>query len=112
MPSQSSQQPQIIQYSQTPENISFASHKRFFDDIHFPKGFHRCGDFTQKEAEILVAFGHAMAELAQGKRLPCNEEEQNFVDVAQGNALPTSLYERIWSKYCKLAQGKPFYAVL
>lgn len=47
---------------------SFVSQKRFYDDANFPKGFKRSGDFTNKEAELLELHGHAMKNLAEGKR--------------------------------------------
>lgn len=91
---------------------SFQSKKRFFDDANFPKGFRRCGDFTNKEAEMLENHGEAMKALAEGSRSPVTPEEAQFVDVVRTNKPPSSLLEQIWLKYCKLAQGKPFYAVV
>lgn len=91
---------------------SFVSHKRFYDDTNFPKGFKRSGDFTSKEAELLELHGHAMKNLAEGKALPCTADEAQFVEAAKGNIAPSSLLEQIWLKYRKLAQGKPFYAVV
>jgi hypothetical protein len=91
---------------------SFVSQKRFYDDIHFPKGFKRSGDFTNKEAELLELHGHAMKNLAEGKTLACTSDEAQFVEVAKGNIAPSSLLEQIWVKYRTLALGKPFYAVV
>ncbi|MCH4294164.1 DUF413 domain-containing protein [Shewanella sp. 3B26] len=91
---------------------SFQSKKRFFDDANFSKGFRRCGDFTNKEAELLETHGEAMKALAEGSRPPVTAEEAQFVDVVRTNKAPSSLLEQIWLKYCKLAQGKPFYAVV
>jgi len=91
---------------------SFVSHKRFYDDTNFPKGFKRSGDFTSKEAELLELHGHAMKNLAEGKTLPVTADEAQFVEVIKGNIAPSSLLEHIWLKYRKLARGKPFYAVV
>lgn len=91
---------------------SFVSHKRFYDDTNFPKGFKRSGDFTSKEAELLELHGHAMKNLAEGKTLPVTADEAQFVEVIKGNIAPSSLLEQIWLKYRKLARGKPFYAVV
>lgn len=91
---------------------SFVSQKRFYDDANFPKGFKRSGDFTSKEAELLELHGYAMKSLAEGKILPCTADEAQFVEVIKGNIAPSSLLEQIWLKYRKLAQGKPFYAVV
>lgn len=90
----------------------FQAKKRFFDDVNFPKGFKRCGDFTNKEAELLEQYGQVLNDLATGKQLPCCADEAQFVEVAKGNINPSSLLEQIWVKYCRLAKGKPFYAVV
>ncbi|MGL5390477.1 MAG: DUF413 domain-containing protein [Shewanella sp.] len=91
---------------------SFVAHKRFYDDVNFPKGFKRSGDFTSKEAELLELHGYALKNLTEGKVLPCTPDEAQFVDVIKGNRTPSSLLEQIWLKYRKLALGKPFYAVV
>ncbi len=91
---------------------SFVSHKRFYDDVNFPKGFKRSGDFTSKEAELLELHGYALKNLAEGKVLPVTPDEAQCVDVIKGNRTPSSLLEQIWVKYRKLALGKPFYAVV
>ncbi len=92
--------------------VGFISHKRFYDDANFPKGFKRSGDFTSREAELLELHGHAMKNLAEGKTLPSSADEAQFVEVIKGNIAPSSLLEQIWLKYRKLALGKPFYAVV
>lgn len=89
----------------------FYSAKPFFDDKHFPRGFRRCGDFTYKEAQLLELHGTALSELANQTRLPISITESQFIDVATGNITATTLLERIWVKYQKLCNGKPFYAV-
>ncbi|MBB1428083.1 DUF413 domain-containing protein [Shewanella sp. SG44-2] len=91
---------------------SFQSTKRFYDDVNFPKGFKRCGDFTNKEAELLEQHGQAMKNLANGSQLPCNVDEDQFVNVLQGKKPASTPLELLWSKYCRLAKGKPFYAVV
>ena len=93
-------------------NDSFRSTKRFYDDANFPKGFKRCGDFTSKEADLLEQHGQAMKNLADGSQLPCNVDEDQFVKVAQGILPATTAMELLWAKYCRLAKGKPFYAVV
>lgn len=91
---------------------SFRSTKRFYDDANFPKGFKRCGDFTSKEADLLEQHGQAMKNLADGTQLPCNVDEDQFVQVLQGKMTPSTPMELLWVKYCRLAKGKPFYAVV
>ncbi|AZG73754.1 DUF413 domain-containing protein [Shewanella livingstonensis] len=93
-------------------NNSFKSTKRFYDDANFPKGFKRCGDFTNKEADLLEQHGQAMKNLADGSQLPCNVDEDQFISVVQGTLPATTSMELLWSKYCRLAKGKPFYAVV
>ncbi|QSX31462.1 MULTISPECIES: DUF413 domain-containing protein [Shewanella] len=90
----------------------FQAKRRFYDDINFPKGFRRCGDFTSKEADLLEQYGQVLKDLAEGKQLPATADEAQFVEVASGRLAPSSLFEHLWVKYCKLAQGKPFYAVV
>ncbi|MBB1269440.1 DUF413 domain-containing protein [Shewanella sp. SR44-3] len=92
--------------------MSFVSTKRFYDDANFPKGFKRCGDFTSKEAELLELHGQAMKNLVEGKQLACTPDEDQFIQVAQGNIAPSTHFELLWAKYIKLAKGKPFYAVV
>ena len=89
----------------------FSSQRKFYDDMHFPKGFSRCGDFTTREAAILEQHGFAMKELAEGKRPPVTVEETQFVEVLSGKRGAETLFELIWLKYCKLCDGKPFYSV-
>jgi len=91
---------------------SFHSTKRFYDDDNFPKGFKRCGDFTNKEADLLELHGQAMKNLSDGSQLPCNVDEDQFVQVVQGLVPAKTPMELLWSKYCRLAKGKPFYAVV
>ncbi|MGZ9898051.1 MaoP family protein [Shewanella gaetbuli] len=91
---------------------SFVSTKRFFDDVNFPKGFKRCGDFTNKEAELLEQHGHALKALMEGSQLPGTPDEDQFVKVSQGALAPSTTLELLWAKYTKLAKGKPFYAVV
>ncbi|GGY88207.1 DUF413 domain-containing protein [Shewanella fodinae] len=100
--------------SSVPQNnaVSFSSTRRFYDDANFPKGFRRCGDFTQKEAELLEAHGVAMKSLADGSLLPRTIDEQRFVDVVKGLQAASSPMEKLWIKYTTLAQGRPFYAVV
>lgn len=89
----------------------FITQRKFYDDTHFPRGFHRCGDFTTKEASLLETHGWAMKELAEGARLAATVEETQFVEVLSGNRVAETLLELIWLKYCRLCNGKPFYSV-
>ncbi|GGP50294.1 hypothetical protein GCM10009347_16660 [Shewanella algicola] len=103
---------QAIEAHANGSSDSFRSTKRFYDDANFPKGFKRCGDFTSKEADLLEQHGQAMKNLADGTQLPCNVDEDQFVQVLQGKMTPSTPLELLWVKYCRLAKGKPFYAVV
>ncbi len=78
---------------------SFSSSKPFFDDLNFPRGFQRSGDFTIGEAQLLVEQGRAMQELSQGLREPMTDQEQRFLMVLGGQAQAVSPQEKIWLKY-------------
>ncbi|GGQ34719.1 DUF413 domain-containing protein [Shewanella litoralis] len=103
---------QAIETHANGSSDSFRSTKRFYDDANFPKGFKRCGDFTSKEADLLEQHGQAMKNLAEGNQLPCNVDEDQFVKVANGQLPASTTMELLWAKYCRLAKGKPFYAVV
>lgn len=91
---------------------SFVSHRRFFDDRNFPKGFTRSGRFTLNEGNVLEKHGVAMFELEQGNRAPINEEEQRFISVCKGEQPATTVYEKTWMKYKhRLAEKRKFHTV-
>lgn len=55
--------------------------------------------FSKEEIGILERYGREFERLANGKRLPETEEQQRFVEVAQGRSQPETIYERTWAKY-------------
>ncbi|SDJ64674.1 hypothetical protein SAMN04488540_11123 [Ferrimonas sediminum] len=75
----------------------------FVDTRRFGRGFHRSGDFTIKESELLTRYGHTMVQLASGALMPEGEQEHRFVTVVAGLRSPTSALERVWLKYLRLS---------
>ena len=55
--------------------------------------------FSEEEIAILERYGRGLERLANGERLPETEDQQRFVEVAQGRRQPESIYERTWEKY-------------
>lgn len=86
--------------------------KQFVDRQHFPYGFRKSGDFSISEADALSAYGKTLAGLESGELTPENAEEQRFIAVLKGEEQPTSIYEKAWIKYIKLARNrKQFYTL-
>lgn len=85
---------------------NFSSNIKFFDDNNFPYGFSRSGDFTATEAQLLTDCGHIMMQLAQKQRLPENSDQEQFLQVIEGKAVPQTPIERIYEKYIKLVERK------
>ncbi|WP_115720103.1 MaoP family protein [Gallaecimonas mangrovi] len=91
---------------------SFISGKKFFDDLNFPRGFQRSGDFTITEANLLTSRGMVMHELASGQREPMNSDEQRFISVCRGEVPATSLEEKVWMKYLnRITQRRHVYTI-
>ena len=88
---------------------SFESPKKFFDDVNFPRGFQRSGDFTRSQANILETMGVAMKDLHEGRRAPATDEEVRFVEVCQDLVPPLSEPERTWASYLKALARKQIY---
>lgn len=88
---------------------SFQSQKKFFDDVNFPRGFQRSGDFTRAQATILETMGVAMKDLHEGRRAPVTDEEVRFVQVCQQQEAPVSEVERTWANYLKALARKQIY---
>ncbi|GGI72042.1 DUF413 domain-containing protein [Shewanella gelidii] len=87
----------------TPSTFSTGS-TPFYDDVNFPRGFNRSGDFSCREAQMLHQYGNTMRALAEGFLMPINTEEARFVEVIQGAKEAKTPYERVWMKYITLTQ--------
>jgi len=84
----------------------FLSDRRFYDDKNFPNFFHRSGDFTIKEADVLMATGYVMTQLKNGEMKPQSPEHKHFLEVINGKQVAESLEEKTYLKYLKLIQRK------
>ncbi|OEF11043.1 DUF413 domain-containing protein [Aliivibrio logei] len=78
---------------------------RFYDDLHFPKGFNRKG-FTVKEAEVLNYHGVTMKGLLNGSLIPNSSIEKQFIDDVKGGNKEASLFVKCWLKYIDLSTTK------
>lgn len=71
----------------------------FFGDSSFPHGISRSGYFNKRESDELAQYGKTFEALQQGKLLPENEEEIQFV-AAMLITEESHLYPvRLWKKY-------------
>lgn len=77
----------------------FETSALFYDDVNFPHGFSRSGDFSITEADTLHKYGRAMKALHEGDRTPNTDDENHFVAVCKGKESPSSTAERAWIKY-------------
>ncbi|MCL9780156.1 DUF413 domain-containing protein [Vibrio sp. S4M6] len=80
--------------------------KRFYDNVKFPRGFAKSGDFTLAEEELLLLYGDTMLGLENGELLPTNSEEKRFLKVLSQPQKAKSKLERVWVKYTQLARGR------
>lgn len=85
--------------------------REYFDDKHFPMGFRRSGDFTIPEAKLLAEYGVTLKQLSDGKLSPNSEQEQQFMLVLAGSALPQSPIEKVWLKYLKVTSPKAYVSI-
>jgi len=85
---------------------NFFSAIKFYDDVNYPRGFSRSGDFSIKEAELLENSGYIIKKLVNKEMSPENEEQEHFLQVIAGNAEPLYLTERVYLKYLNLLEKK------
>lgn len=78
----------------------------FYDNVHFPRGFSKSGDFTLAEGDILTYFGHTLLGLENGQLSPENQAESDFLEVVRGKKEASSKLERTWMKYLTLSRSK------
>lgn len=90
----------------------FLTNQKFYDDINYPRGINRSGDYSIKEVSLLENYGVAFLELSTGKRKPENDVEIQFLQVCQGDVLPSTLEEKTWIKYQnKILTPKQFHTL-
>ncbi|AQS39430.1 hypothetical protein Sps_04329 [Shewanella psychrophila] len=78
--------------------------KSFIDDVNFPRGFRKSGDFTLLEAETLSLYGDTMGALESGVLEPLTLEENNFVKMLKHPHKAKTKLELVWMKYIKLSR--------
>lgn len=84
------------------ESYNFRMSSPFYDDINYPRGFNKHGDFTFKEAQILEDYGRILIDLSTGKKQPESKDEIHFTKVSNGDADAINCVERTWLKYTGL----------
>jgi uncharacterized protein YifE (UPF0438 family) len=88
------------------------SAKPFIDRQHFPYGFHKSGDFSISEADLLTRFGKTLLSLENGEMSPQGNDEEAFVEFVRNPREPVTTLEKAWAKYVKLARGKRHFYTL
>lgn len=83
----------------------------FVDDVHFPRGFNRSGDFSINDAMLLKDYGTTMKQLYGGELLPDNEAEKRFIQVANGSLEPVNSLEKVWLKYLSIINTRTFHTL-
>ncbi len=90
-------------------HVNFRKLHPFYDDINYPKGFSKCGDFTIAEAQTLEDFGRILSDLSSGKTQPKTKDEVHFTQVCLGKAEATTYIEKLWAKYQELIRKETIY---
>lgn len=90
----------------------FRDQGNFYDDINYPRGFSKHGDFTIREAEALHKYGQTLFDLSVGLLEPQTRDEKHFAAVCNGEAEAESYLEKLWLKYkAKIRAKQVFYGV-
>ena len=61
----------------------FKTESPFYDDVHFPRGFNKSGDFTIVEAETLTSVGRRLHMLEQELCTPASDIEKQFSQMCR-----------------------------
>lgn len=83
----------------------------FYDDVHFPRGFNKSGDFTLSDSEILTNVGKRLRMLEQEVCLPENPIEKQFVQMCRDQSEGQTKIELLWQKYRRLTVYRPFHCL-
>ena len=92
-------------YEELNTNV-FLSKRTFYDDANFPYGFHRSGDFTIAEADLLAISGYMMKKLHRGEIPPTTSEHKRFLHVINGTVAAKYSAENTYLKYLQLIETK------
>lgn len=84
---------------------------QFYDDVNFPHGFGKSGDFNIAESKLLTSIGKRLFALEQGLCKPENQIEEQFVQMYKSQLEGQTKVELLWQKYKKLTQHKPFHSL-
>lgn len=84
---------------------------QFYDDVNFPHGFGKSGDFTIAEAELLTSIGMRLFALEQGFCKSENQVEEQFVQLCKSTLEGQTKVELLWQKYKKLTTHKSFHSL-
>ena len=89
----------------------FSLEDKFYDDLHFPRGFGKSGDFSIADADLLTDLGKRLLMLEKAQCEPKNNIEKRFVKVCKLQVEAQSKIELLWLKYKKLTQCKIFHSL-
>ena len=89
----------------------FNTEPPFYDDVNFPRGFNKSGDFTIAEADILTSLGRRLHMLEHGVCTPANEIEKQFAQLFREQSEGQTKIELLWQKYKRLTAYKPFHSL-
>ena len=85
----------------------FSSGPTFYDTKKFPRGFHKYGEFTKDEANMLHTYGCELADLEKGDKKPDNKLQKQFLAVCRGERAAETFVEKTWLKYLDRLNRKP-----
>lgn len=89
----------------------FIAATQFYDDVHFPRGFRKSGDFNIAEAELLTQVGKRLLMLEQAICSPENTVEIQFVNMCKSQLEGQTKVELLWKKYIKITRHKSFHCL-
>ena len=89
----------------------FKTESPFYDDVDFPRGFNKSGDFTIVEAETLTSVGRRLHMLEQELCTPASDIEKQFSQMCREQSEGQTQIELLWQKYKRLTIYKPFHSL-
>jgi len=78
--------------------------KKFYDDIRFPYGFSRSGEFSISESQAIEFKGAYFNAVGSGMLVDPTEEDIRVSKVLRGELEAINLEEKAWLKYLKMAK--------
>ncbi|MFB1015673.1 MAG: DUF413 domain-containing protein [Alteromonadaceae bacterium] len=89
----------------------FKASELFYDDVNFPHGFRKSGDFNIADADLLVNIGKRLFILENALCKPENQVEEQFVQLCSSHIEGQTKVELLWQKYKTLTKVKPLYSL-